>query len=134
LSNQKGRKTIAVDFDGVIHRYSKGWSDGTCYDIAVPGAFEAIRSLMETHNVFILSTRNPHDIKDWFENQFRFDYHGNGYPSPFELEVIPNDREDPFWQKEGVLGITNRKFVCIAIIDDRAIRFTNWNDIRKYWQ
>jgi hypothetical protein len=32
------------------------------------------------------------------------------------------------------LRITNKKELdTIAYIDDRAIRFTNWNDIRKYF-
>ena len=27
---------VAFDFDGVIHRYSKGWQDGSIYDEPFP--------------------------------------------------------------------------------------------------
>jgi hydroxymethylpyrimidine pyrophosphatase-like HAD family hydrolase len=41
------------------------------------------------------------------------------------------------WLKENdfpLLRITNKKELeTVAYIDDRAIRFTNWNDIRKYF-
>ena len=37
-------KTIAVDFDGFIHKYSKGWHDGSIYDEPVEGAAEALLS------------------------------------------------------------------------------------------
>ncbi len=52
---------IAIDFDGVLHGYSKGWSDGSIYDAPVPGAAEAMKKLKEEgHTLYIFSTRtNP---------------------------------------------------------------------------
>ena len=35
-------KNICVDFDGVIHKNSKGFHDGTIYDDPVEGTKEAL--------------------------------------------------------------------------------------------
>lgn len=51
------RKLVAVDFDGVLHRYSKGWHDGTIYDEPVPGAMQWLAALLDTFEVVIVSTR-----------------------------------------------------------------------------
>ena len=49
---------IAIDFDGVLHRYSKGWQDGSIYDLPVPGADRALRRLrIQGFRVVIFSTR-----------------------------------------------------------------------------
>ena len=39
------KKTIVFDFDGVIHRYSKGWQDGNIYDKPTKGIKETIEIL-----------------------------------------------------------------------------------------
>jgi hypothetical protein len=49
--------TIAVDFDGVIHAYGKGWQGGEIYDKPVPGAIVSLRALLEEHAVMIFTTR-----------------------------------------------------------------------------
>jgi hypothetical protein len=36
---------LLVDFDGVIHRYSHGWMDGTAYDGPIDGAREMLGQL-----------------------------------------------------------------------------------------
>ena len=100
------QKTIAVDFDGVIHRYSKGWNDGSCYDEPVMGALEALNKLKRKgYRIIVFTARRDIDgIVAWFD-----DHAG--------------------WCPE----ITNTKPIAIAYIDDRAIRFTNWKDMLNYF-
>lgn len=125
-------KTIAIDFDGVIHKYSKGWQDGKCYDEPVFGVFEAIQTLMSSgYSVFVFSTRKPNQIKRWLkENAYESDHVHNGMGDPndfcypkfgFTVEIIPWYKK--FWNKSNVLGITKRKLPALAYIDDRAIKF-----------
>lgn len=132
------QKTIAIDFDGVIHKYSKGWHDGSCYDEPVEGCFKAIKELMDLHySVYILSTRSPRQIKRWLKQwayESEYVHVGLGgdpedfcYPKyGFTVERIPFYKK--FWNKYNVLGITRRKLPAIAYIDDRAIVFKGeWN-------
>ena len=116
-------KTIAVDFDGVIHAYSKGWADGSIYDKPVPGALETLVKLAKHYAVFILSTRDSNQILEWMVHQ--------GFKPHDQVRVVPPDVK--FWNEQGVIGITDRKLVAIAYIDDRAVRFTNWTDVANYF-
>lgn len=114
------QKTIAVDFDGVIHRYTKGWQDGSIYDTPVEDSEKQLKRLIEKgYKVIIFTTRvNPEmggnvtlereKMEEWLK--------ANGF-------------------KDGVHyhEITALKPKAIAYIDDRAIRFTNWEDMGKYF-
>ena len=103
----KAGHTICVDFDGVIHKYSKGFQDGEIYDPPIEGAIDALHKLKERgYNVVILTSRNNTipKVKEWVKK----------YLGP-DIEV------------------TNRKLPALAYIDDRAIRFTNWDDILRYF-
>ncbi|MDX3019889.1 hypothetical protein [Streptomyces acidiscabies] len=103
--------TIAVDFDGVIHTYSRGWQDGTIYDPPMPGALDGLRALMEQDAVFIFTTRPAIDVAMWLEN--------HGFSTRFDFDGT-------FWNDRGVLLVTNRKLAATAYLDDRAVRFINW--------
>ncbi len=126
-------RTIAIDFDGVIHKYSGGWKDGSIYDEPVAGAFEAIKAFMDAgYSVFILSTRNPRQIKRWLdEHLWVWDsFFGNEFDQyllyGYTAQLIPWWRRSIFWNKPYVLGITNRKLAAQVYIDDRARLFTKW--------
>lgn len=97
-------KTISIDFDGVIHKYSKGYHDGTAYDEPMEGAKKALEGLeAKGFEIIIFSTRPEEQIKEWFEKY--------GFK---QYQIF-------------------KKPMAIAYIDDRAIRFTTWHDIKRYF-
>jgi len=103
---QERKSVIAFDFDGVIHRYSKKWYDGTIYDEPIKGSQEALRQLSNKYKVVIVTSRTPiKDIKQWLS----------------------------FWDFDEY-EVTNQKIPALAYIDDRAIRFEgNWDTILNYF-
>ena len=50
-------KNIAVDFDGVLHNFDKGWHDGTCYGDPFRGGLEAIKEMSEKWNIIIFTAK-----------------------------------------------------------------------------
>lgn len=104
--------TVAVDFDGVVHAYSRGWQDGSIYDSALPGAIEGLRALMAEYAVFIFTTRDAQQVAEWLSDR--------GF-------VCQVGHEGSFWNVQGVLLVTDRKLAAVAYVDDRAVRFLNWD-------
>lgn len=127
--------TIAVDFDGVIHAYSRGWQDGSIYDPPLPGAIDGLRALMGHDAVFIFTTREPEQVMPWLE-QYGFDVtidercshcsrRGDG-GSPPGCSYCKGSGLLTFWNPRGQLLVTNRKLAANAYLDDRAVRFNDW--------
>lgn len=95
---------IAVDFDGVIHRYSKGWHDGTVYDPPMEGCYEAMSKLKERGHRIIIFTTRGNDVK--LKNEVeRF----------LLRHMIPYDEI-----------YSGGKPPAHIYLDDRALRFTEW--------
>ena len=113
------KHTIAVDFDGVIHKYSKGYHDGTAYDVPMEGAIEGLKKLMEKYTVYVHTARDPKSVQHWF-----------GVHTDLGTEIITDNRE--FYENEHLVGISNRKLPAIYYIDDRALFFIDWEQtLRK---
>ncbi len=106
--------TVLVDFDGVIHAYSKGWHDGTIYDVPVPGAREGLLKLMENYAVVVCTSRTDTvAVVEWISDTLDL---------PATGELVPVT----FWNHKDCILVTNRKLPAVAIIDDRAVRFHSW--------
>lgn len=100
----------------MIHRYSRGWQDGTICEPPVDGAREALARIQARYSVVIFTTRvNP-------------DMHG----AETQMDAVLAWLEvNGFRRGEHVDDITHVKVPALAYIDDRAIRFTDWNATLK---
>lgn len=114
--NLKNAKRIMIDFDGVIHKYTKGFQDGSVYDDVVEGSSEKIKKLKELgFEIVIFTTRvSPENSSD-SENQKKL------------VEDYLNKNNIPFDH------ITSEKLGALAYIDDNAIEFKgNWFSMFEY--
>ncbi|BBA99290.1 hypothetical protein RVR_5843 [Actinacidiphila reveromycinica] len=113
--------TIAVDFDGVLHSYERGWADGTIYGDWKPGAVVALSQLMRRHAVFVHTTRPARQVARWIEQRS-----GHGIECTTRVPRTGWLRRPGFWNEHGVLLVTDRKLAATHYIDDRAVRFETW--------
>lgn len=112
------RKNIVFDFDGVIHKYSRGWQDGSIYDKPVDGIKEVINELHKDYDIYVVTTR-ARDIGQ-----------------QMQVEKYLNDNGIEFD------CVTSIKVPAMVYIDDRAITFNPDNvstlvkDIKNFqpWQ
>ena len=103
---------IAIDFDGVIHKSLKGFYDGTIYDEPIDGVEEALKRLSKDYTLIIYTCKANPDrplvngktgtelIWKWLDK--------------YDLSQYINDI---------VYGKPNAKYY----IDNKGIRFTDWN-------
>lgn len=115
---RKSTATVAVDFDGVIHKYSRGWSDGSIYDPPMAGAIEGLIALADQYAVFVHTTRDIWQVAEYLA--------GYGIATSTYM-----DRPSTFWDGRETILVTNYKLPAIAYIDDRAYLFNGWGTVAK---
>lgn len=100
------RKTLAVDFDGVIHKYSKGFQGlENAYDPPMEGAKEVLNRLKDKGYVLkIMSSRPALVIEEWLEK--------------YEMTGLFD-------------AVSNNKFAATVYLDDRGFHFTNWETVEE---
>ena len=108
----KQNKTICIDFDGVIHDYSKGWLGVDVFYKPLPGAIEGTARLrLKGWTIIIFTTRNDTPaFRKWLEeNHITYDY----------INLNPNQP----------VGSDKGKLIADVYLDDRGICFTgDWNE------
>jgi hypothetical protein len=107
---------IGVDFDGVIHANSKGFYDGTVYDDPIPGSRDALIALSKKYKIIVFSAKA------------RKDRMLIGGKTGIELiwEWLKKHDMDQY-----VEDVTAEKPRAVYYIDDKAIRFVDWNSALK---
>ena len=102
---------IGIDFDGVLHRCSKGYHDGTIYDPPFEGVSDALQELSGKYTVIVYTckARSDRGLVD----------------GKTGTELVWN------WLKEHKLDqyiskVTAEKPRAVCYIDDKGIRFDNW--------
>ena len=112
---------LGIDFDGVIHKNSKGYYDGTIYDDPIEGVHEALKTLSEKYTLILFSTKAKPD---------RGLINGR---QTVELiwEWLKKHDLDQYISK-----VTSEKPRAVAYIDDKAVRFDSWeqclNDLNNF--
>jgi len=110
-------KNLAIDFDGVIHTFDKGWYDGTCYGEPIEGSLEAIKKLAESYTIIIFTAKAK--------------------PSrPLVNGKTGTELVEEWLTKHDVMQyvkeITSEKPRSQIYIDDKGYHFENWQDTLKH--
>lgn len=113
---EKESKVLAIDFDGVIHTNELGFHDGTIYGSLIEGAREALEELSRKYTLIVYTSK---------ANPARPLINGKT-----GKELIWD------WLRENNLDsyiedVTYDKINAVFYIDDKAIRFIDWESTLK---
>ena len=112
------KKTIVFDFDGVIHKGYDGWRDGSIYGEIDYELLYFIKELLKDYYVVISSNRPAEQIVEYLNNDSNIS---------LDFEVFKKDlKNNMYWTKDNIVGVTNEKAVGILYIDDRGYRYDKY--------
>ena len=120
VHKQHSKNTIAVDFDGVLHKSSKGYHDGTVYDGPVEGSLESLRTLKEMGYEIVVYTCKAHPQRPLVEGKTGVEL----VREWLEKHGVSTLASDVVWGKPWAK----------LYIDDKGYRFENWEDTIKFIQ
>jgi len=103
---------IGIDFDGVIHKNSKGYYDGTIYDDPIEGTEEGLRKLSEKYTLVLYTTKAKPD---------------RGLINGRQTTELLWEWLDKHNLSKYISKVTSEKPRAVVYIDDKALRFTEWD-------
>lgn len=107
---------IGIDFDGVIHGCSKGYYDGTIYDEPIIGSKEALEEISKKYTVIVFTCKAKPD---------------RGLVNGKSGTELVWEWLKKYDLAQYVSKVTAEKPRCVAYIDDKGFRFTNWKKCMK---
>ncbi len=105
---------VVLDFDGVIHKNTKGYYNGTIYDEPVDGTREALEELAKKYKLVILTCKAS-----------RYRPLINGKTGK---ELIWNWL-DKYDLSKYICEVTDKKPRALFYIDDKNLVFTTWHEV-----
>ena len=106
---------IAIDFDGVIHKNSKGFHDGTVYDEPIKNAKKGLEYLSKSYKLVIYSCKaNPDRPLINGKTGSRLIYE---WLVKYDLDSY-------------IYNIVYEKPNAKYYIDDKAVKFESWEQIQ----
>jgi len=110
---------LGIDFDKVIHKCSKGYYDGTIYDEPVEGVETALKKLSETYTLICFTAKAKPD---------------RGLVNGKTGTQLVWEWLEKYNLSQYISKVTSEKPRAIAYIDDKGIRFTDWNSCMQELQ
>ncbi len=104
---------LGIDFDGVIHKCSKGYYDGTIYDEPIEGAYEALERLSKDYTIIVNTCKAKPD---------------RGLVNGKTGTQLVWEWLEKYDMAKFVSKVTSEKPRAVCYIDDKAVRFTDWID------
>ena len=114
LVEDEERHQIGIDFDGVIHRNSLGYHDGTIYDPPMEGTREALEDLSKRYNIVVYTCKAKPDR----------DLVNGKTGTQLIWEWLKKNSLDVY-----IKEVTSEKPRAAFYIDDKAYRFTDWTSM-----
>lgn len=128
---------LCIDFDGVIHKYSKGWQNGVIYDDVVDWFFQWASNADSIFELYVYSSRSKtkegiSPMIKWFREQ----WHKHWMTEKSNADMVCNIDDERrnvlfFYRFDNVvfrLVLAHEKPPAFLTIDDRGVRFDgDWN-------
>ena len=115
IANQTSN-VIAIDFDGVVHKNSKGFHDGTVYDEPVEGTDIALNYLSSKYKLVIFTCK----------------------AKPSRPLVNGKTGQQLIWEwlckynlDQYIESVTHEKPRALFYIDDKGIKFESWKQVME---